>query len=79
MIEGGKPWTRLTLPRFSQRQPWPISRLTAFARFTARPGKTYYFRPRITYSTSRPRAANPNLDLDPLNPDEGHFPAPHSG
>jgi hypothetical protein len=50
-----------------------LSRLAAFARFTATPGKTYYFRARITYSTYGARAANMNLDLDPVDPDEGQF------
>jgi hypothetical protein len=49
-----------------------LSRLAAFARFTAEPGETYYFRARITYSPYG-RAANMNLDLDRVDPDEGQF------
>jgi hypothetical protein len=50
-----------------------LSRLAAFARFTADPGKTYYFRARITYSPYAHGTANMNLDLDPVDPDEGQF------
>jgi hypothetical protein len=50
-----------------------LSRLAAFARFTAQPGKTYYFRARITYAAYGARATNMNLDLDRVNPDEGKF------
>ena len=50
-----------------------LSTLAAFARFMAEPGKTYYFRARITYSTNGARATNMNLDLDRVDPDEGQF------
>jgi len=50
-----------------------LSRLAAFARFTAEAEKTYYFRAVITYSTYGAPAANMNLDLQPVDPDEGHF------
>jgi hypothetical protein len=49
-----------------------LSKLAAFAGFTAEPGKVYYFRERITYS-SEGRAANMALDLEPMNPDEGQY------
>lgn len=50
-----------------------LSRLAGFASFTAEPGKTYYFRARVTYATSGTRAANMNLDLERIDPDEGRF------
>jgi len=50
-----------------------LSKLAAFAGFTAEPGKVYYFRERITYSSTGGNAATMNLDLDPVNPDEGQF------
>jgi hypothetical protein len=50
-----------------------ISRLAAFARLTAEPGKTYYFRAHITYSRAGEGSAGANLDLEPLDPDEGQF------
>ena len=50
-----------------------LSRLAAFARFTAEPGKTYYYRARITYAAYAHGAATMNLDLDPVDPDEGQF------
>jgi hypothetical protein len=50
-----------------------LSKLAAFARLNAEPGKVYYFRERITYSTYGGNAANMNLDLEPVNPDEGEF------
>jgi hypothetical protein len=56
-----------------QSRPKQLSGLAAFARFTAEPGKTYYFRARITYSTYGARGAVMNLDLDPVDPDEGQF------
>jgi len=50
-----------------------LSRLIAFAGFTAEPGKVYYFRERITYSSTGGNSAVMNLDLEPVNPDEGQF------
>jgi hypothetical protein len=50
-----------------------LSKLVAFAGFTAEPGKVYYFRERITYSSYGGGAATMNLDLEPVNPDEGQF------
>jgi hypothetical protein len=50
-----------------------LSRLVGFARFTAEPGKTYYFRARVTYSTTGTGAANMNLDLERIDPDQGQF------
>jgi hypothetical protein len=49
-----------------------LSKLAAFAGFTAEPGKVYYFRERITYSSAG-RTANMILDLEPVNPDEGQY------
>ncbi len=50
-----------------------LSKLAAFAHFTAEPGKTYYFRARVTYSSYGHGAANMNLDLEPVDADEGQF------
>jgi hypothetical protein len=50
-----------------------LSKLAAFAGFTAEPGKVYYFRERITYSSTGGNIATMNLDLEPVNPDEGQF------
>jgi hypothetical protein len=50
-----------------------LSRLAAFARLTAEPGKTYYFRAHITYSHAGEGNAHADLDLDPVDPDEGQF------
>jgi hypothetical protein len=50
-----------------------LSRLAAFARFGAAPGRIYYFCARITYSSYPGGAANMNLDLYPLDPDEGQY------
>ena len=50
-----------------------LSKLAAFAGFTAEPGKVYYFRERITYSSYGGGSATMNLDLEPVNPDEGQF------
>jgi len=51
-----------------------LSRLAGFASLTAEPGKTYYFRARVTYSTSGPASAtNMNLDWEQVAPDEGQF------
>lgn len=50
-----------------------LSKLVAFAGFTAESGKVYYFRERITYSSYGGGAATMNLDLEPVNPDEGQF------
>ncbi len=49
-----------------------LSRLAAFAHFTGEPGKTYYFRARITYANGY-GSANMNLDLEPVDSDEGQF------
>ncbi len=48
-----------------------LSRLAAFFRFKAEQGKIYYLRTRIIYSTDG--AANLNLDLEPVDADEGQF------
>ena len=50
-----------------------LSKLAAFAGFTAEPGKVYYFRERITYSSVGGNSARMNLDLEPINPDEGQY------
>jgi hypothetical protein len=50
-----------------------LSKLAAFAGFTAEPGKVYYFRERVTYSSYGGGAASMNLDLEPVNPDEGQY------
>jgi len=47
-----------------------FSKLASFAHLTAEPGKTYYYRARITYSS---QWANEYLDLDPVDPDEGQY------
>lgn len=49
-----------------------LSKLAAFTGFSAEPGKVYYFRERITYS-GYGNSANMNLELEPVNPDEGQF------
>jgi hypothetical protein len=50
-----------------------LSKLAAFAGFNAEPGKVYYFRERVTYSSYGGGSANMNLDLEPVNPDEGQY------
>jgi len=50
-----------------------LSKLAAFAGLTAEPGKVYYFRERITYSSTGGNSANMILDLEPVNPDEGQY------
>jgi hypothetical protein len=50
-----------------------LSKLAAFAGFTAEPGKVYYFRERITYSSVGGNTASMNLDLERMNPDEGQY------
>jgi hypothetical protein len=47
-----------------------LSRLVSFARLTAEPDKTYYFRARAMSSSS---TATMYLDLDSLDPDEGQY------
>jgi hypothetical protein len=47
-----------------------LSRLAAFARLTAEPGKTYYFRVRSMESRE---TGSMYLDLDPIDPDEGQY------
>ncbi|MGO9087142.1 MAG: DUF2846 domain-containing protein [Candidatus Sulfotelmatobacter sp.] len=47
-----------------------FSKLASFAHLTADPGKTYYFRSRITFSS---QWATEYLDLDALDPDEGQY------
>jgi hypothetical protein len=47
-----------------------FSKLASFARLMAEPGKTYYFRARIIYSSN---GTNVYLDLDHLDPDEGQY------
>lgn len=49
------------------------SRKAAFAGFTAEPGKTYYFRARITEQGGTQGASSFWLDLDRVNPDEGKY------
>jgi hypothetical protein len=49
-----------------------FSREAAFFGFTADPGKTYYFRARISEMGSA-GAANFPLDLEPVNEDEGRY------
>jgi len=50
-----------------------LSQLAAFSRFTAGPGRTYYFRARITYVTYGAGPSNMDLDLEAVDPDEGRF------
>lgn len=50
-----------------------LSKLASFAHFSSEADKTYYFRARITYSSYGAGAANMNLDLEPVDPDEGKF------
>ena len=51
-----------------------LSRLVAFAHVAAEPGRTYYFRARITYSSRGGEgSAGATLDLESVDPDEGHF------
>ena len=47
-----------------------FSKLASFAHLTAEPGKTYYYRTRITYSS---QWANEYLDLDAVDADEGQY------
>jgi hypothetical protein len=47
-----------------------FSKLASFARVIAEPGKTYYFRARITFSS---QWGNEYLDLDTIDPDEGQY------
>lgn len=49
-----------------------LSKLVGLARLTAEPGKTYYYRSRITYSSSGD-VANMNLDLELVDPDQGEY------
>ncbi len=55
--------------RWQSHLDW-LSRLVSFARLTAEPGKTYYFRARAMSSSS---PATMYLDLDPIDPDEGRY------
>jgi len=50
-----------------------FSREAAFAGFTAEPGKTYYFRARITEHGGSTGASTFSLDLDLVNSDEGKY------
>jgi hypothetical protein len=50
-----------------------LSKLASFAHFSSEADKTYYFRARITYSSYGAGAANMNLDLEPVDSDEGKF------
>jgi hypothetical protein len=52
---------------WQSRLDW-VSRMFAFANFTAEPGKVYYFRARIF-----PGHFDYSFDLDPLNSDQGKF------
>ena len=55
--------------RWQSHVGW-VSRLVSFARLTAEPGKTYYFRARSMSSSS---SGTMYLDLDPIDPDEGQY------
>jgi hypothetical protein len=48
-----------------------LSKLAAFAHLMAEAGKTYYYRARITYSSYGGNVANMNLDLEPVDRDQG--------
>jgi hypothetical protein len=50
-----------------------LSKLASFAILTADAGKTYYYRARITYVNAGAEVANMNLDLEPVNSDEGKY------
>jgi hypothetical protein len=50
-----------------------FSNEAAFTSFTADPGKTYYFRARITEHGGSGGASNFTLDLEPLNGDQGKY------
>ena len=50
-----------------------LSKLASFAGFTAEAGKVYYFRARITYSSYGGGGATMDLNLEPVNPDEGQY------
>jgi|HubBroStandDraft_6_1064221.scaffolds.fasta_scaffold28021_2 hypothetical protein len=50
-----------------------LSKESAFTSFTADPGKTYYFRARITEHGGSGGASNFSLDLEPVNGDEGKY------
>ncbi len=50
-----------------------LSKLAAFASFTAEPGKVYYFRERVGYASTGQGTANMKLDLEAVNPDEGQY------
>jgi hypothetical protein len=50
-----------------------FSNEAAFNGFTADPGKTYYFRARITEENSSPGGSTFYLDLESLNGDEGKY------
>jgi hypothetical protein len=51
-----------------------LSSLAAFARLTAEPGKTYYFRAHITYSPHGGEgSAGADLDFERVDPDEGQY------
>lgn len=50
-----------------------FSNQAAFTSFTSEPGKTYYFRARITEHGGSTGASNFSLDLEPVNSDEGKY------
>jgi hypothetical protein len=50
-----------------------LSSLVSFHHLDAEVGKTYYYRARITYSLYGNGTANMNLDLDPVDSDEGRY------
>ncbi len=50
-----------------------LSKLASFSHLTAEAGNTYYFRARITYSSYGNGAATMNLDLLPVDVDEGRY------
>lgn len=48
-----------------------LSKLASFSHLTAEAGNTYYFRARITYSSTGGNVASMDLDLQPIDVDEG--------
>jgi hypothetical protein len=50
-----------------------LSKEAAFTSFTADPGKTYYFRARITEHGGSRGGSTFSLDLEPVNGDEGRY------
>jgi len=50
-----------------------LSKLASFSHLRADAGKTYYFRARITYAGGGANAASMDLDLQPVDADEGRY------